>query len=136
MRLITDDALGIMATWAEAEGEPFEGKCAVGEVIRRRAVLKYNARTPTIASVLVTPYQFSFFNMDPGDRARLTKALQIDTTDPVVDECRRAWEQSETSDYSKGAVLYYNPAAVVTAPAWALVYPMVAQIGRHRFHKP
>lgn len=135
MRLISDDALGIMAVWAEAEGEPYEGKCAVGEVIRKRAVTKYNNRGG-IASTLVTPYQFSFFNMNPGDRARLTKALEIDTTNPVVDECRRAWEESETSNYSKGAVLYYNPAAVVSTPAWAQVYTMVAQVGRHRFYKP
>ena len=135
MRLISDDALGIMAIWAEAESEPYEGKCAVGEVICKRAATKYNNRGG-IASTLVTPYQFSFFNMDLGNRARLTKALQIDTADAIVDECRRAWVESETSNYSKGAVLYYNPAAVVTAPAWAMVYTLIATIGNHRFYKP
>jgi spore germination cell wall hydrolase CwlJ-like protein len=135
MRIIADAALGSMAIWAEAEGEPYEGKCAVGEVIRRRTAQKYFS-DGTVASTLAWPYQFSFFNMDKNDRARLIKMLQLDDSPSIMIECRKAWTESAISNLSGGALGYYNPKAVVTTPTWAQVWHLTVEIGNHRFYGP
>lgn len=132
MRIITDSALGYMAVWAEAEGEPYEGKLAVAEVIRRRARFKYQS-DGTIAGTIARRYQFSFMN---DDNARLIKALQLDADDPVVLECIRAWNATGLATYSStvlGAVLYCN--LKIVQPDWATPDKLIKTIGSHSFYR-
>lgn len=133
MRLISDDALGALTIWAEAQGEPYIGKVAIGEVIRDRAASRYDS-DGTIAGTVARRMQFSFFNDDSQDNSLLIRALQIDEDDPVVRECVRAWAEAQGgSSNAAGAVLYANLA--VCTPSWLPKAVQVAQIGRHTFFK-
>lgn len=49
--VISPDALGICTLWQEARGEPYQGKVAVGEVIRERMRRRY-ASDGTVAGAL------------------------------------------------------------------------------------
>jgi cell wall hydrolase len=126
MRLISDDRLGTITIWQEARNQSFEGMCAVGEVIRRREKTKYNS-DGTMAGTIGRAWQFSGWNFnDPN----FVPSLLLDDTDPVVHDCMRAWYASETTNYSKGAVLYCTRAV---SPPWARADKMVTEIGDHRF---
>ena len=129
MRLISEDALAVANIWAEARGEPFEGKCAVGEVVRERMRRKYMS-DGTVSGTIFRAFQFSWTN--PTDPNRV-HALSIDDDDPVVQECARAWKESETSHYARGAVLYYAPAGVPKPPPWATPEKLAVVLGAHQF---
>lgn len=134
MRLISDDALGTLTIWTEAQGETYIGKVAVGEVIRRRTRQRYSS-DGTVAGTVAKRYQFSAWNDDAQDNALLIKALNLDDLDPIVRACEKAWKESEFSNYSKGAVLYCNLKTVGQRPAWATQQNQVAEIGNHTFFR-
>jgi spore germination cell wall hydrolase CwlJ-like protein len=127
MRLITDDKLGAITVWQEARGEPWEGKLAVAEVIRRRTATKYDS-DGTIAGTIGRKAQFSGWN--PSD-PNFLPSLSLDDQDPVVNECIHAWYQSEHTNHSNGAVLYCNTR--ISNPSWARADKKVAEIGKHSF---
>ena len=127
-RLVSDDAWAIMTIWAECAYEPFEGMCAVGEVIRRRTKRKY-ASNGTISSTCLWAWQFSCWNINDPQRLRLAV---LDDEDPVVQKCIKAWKKSATSHYSDPAVLYVN--LKIARPNWALESKKVGQIGNHTFY--
>ena len=131
MRLISDDMLAIVTIWQEAEGEPYEGKVAVGEVIRARMRRRY-ASDGTVVDTCLRPAQFSGWNT--GSPRRVV-AMRLDDADPIVIDCRRAWLESETSNLTRGAVLYCNPNALAALPGWATVDRELAVVGRHHFYK-
>ena len=120
------------AVWTirgEAEGEPYNGKCAVGEVIRTRAKLYRQ----TFIEVIFAPWQFSFWNSDSKRRAEVI--LQDDpATNPLFLECLKAWIDSEHTNYSGGATHYVN-LALVKAPPWAATMEQTAVVGQHTFYK-
>lgn len=124
MRLISDFALGVITVWAEARGEPFAGKIAVGEVIRNRAK-KYGK---SVAEIVLAPEQFSAFNTHDHNRL---PAFLADDTDEVVHDCANAWLASETSDLTEGATEYYNPD--IASPSWATTFRFPIRIGHHIF---
>lgn len=127
MRLVSDDTWAVMTIWAEARGEPFEGQCAVGEVIRLRTKRRY-ASNGTIPGTILWPWQFSCWNIN--DPQRLKMAL-LDDEDLQIKKCAKAWKASASSHYSKGAVLYCN--LKIARPNWAIESKKVAQIGNHTF---
>lgn len=129
MRLISPDVIAIVTLFQEAEGEPYDGKVAVGEVIRRRASRRYSS-DGTVDGACLRRFQFSGWNSDATNRLR---SLRIDGTDPVVIECIRAWADSETSKLVPDAVLYH--ATSIPAPSWADPLRFVRQIGHHRFFR-
>ncbi len=130
--LISPDALAICTIWQEARGEPYAGKVAVGEVIRNRMGRLYSS-DGTVAGTVLKPWQFS--GWESGDPNRI-KSLVIRDEDPVVRECMRAWNESKTTTYAKGAVLYYAPAGVLAEPSWVKNCVQIAQIGAHKFFAP
>jgi spore germination cell wall hydrolase CwlJ-like protein len=130
MRLITDDAIAVITIWTEAQGEPFEGKVGVGEVIRERMRRKYSS-DGTVAGTIARRYQFSAWNDDQQDNALLIRALKLDWGDPGVSECQIAWEKSAATHYTLGAVLYCN--LDVAKPAWAKSENLIIKIGHHSF---
>lgn len=133
MRLISDRALRAVTVWQEAEGEPYVGKVAVAETELRREQTGYNSDS-TAAGTVARRYQFSSWNDDPQDNARLIKSLQIDDDDPVVRECARAVDEAAAgSNLVPDAVLYYRDGS--PKPAWADKCVLVAKVGNHLFFK-
>ena len=127
MRLITEDALAIVTIWQEARGEPYEGKLAVGEVIRNRMKRNYFSNG-SVSGTVLRDYQFSGWNV--GDANRVP-SVDIDDGDSTVRECISAWKDSSISSVANGAVLYCN--LHLAHPSWAKPEKMVAQIGNHSF---
>jgi len=127
MRLFDENNLAIACIYAEARGEPYEGQCAIGEVIRTRARLKFQS-DGTITGTVLAPYSFSWLNTTDPQRIRVFK---VDTDDPALQQAAAAWAESETSTYSCGATSYCNMA--VAQPKWATDANKVATIGNHTF---
>lgn len=130
MKLISDDALAVLTIWTEAQGEPFEGKVAIGEVIRERMRRKY-ASDGTVAGTVVHRYQFSAWNDDQQDNELLIRAMNLNSDSKAVIECQKAWEASATTNYALKAVLYCN--LDVAKPYWAKPEKLVTKIGHHSF---
>lgn len=130
MRLVSDEVLGTICVWQEAQGEPFEGKCAVAEVIRRRTRRKYQS-DGTVSGTIFRALQFSGMNATSSIRAR---SFLLDGDDPIVRECAEAWRRSAETNYSGGAMHYYAPK--YCNPSWARGAELVAEIGNHRFVVP
>jgi len=129
MKLINPDSLAIVTIWQEARGEIYEGKVAVGEVIRNRMGRNYSS-DGTVPGTIARPYQFSGWNpLDPN----FLPSLKIDDSDPTVIDCIRAWHESKTTTYAKGAVLYCN--MLLAHPYWAKDSAFLVKIDSHSFFK-
>ena len=132
MYVVNPDSLAIITIWTEAQGEPYEGKVAVGEVIRNRMLRNYSS-DGTVAGTVARRYQFSAWNDDAQDNALLIRALKITETDGIVQDCIRAWNESRRTNYTKGAVLYCNLDACAR-PSWAKDENQTIKIGHHTFY--
>ncbi|MGE5580842.1 MAG: cell wall hydrolase [Bacillota bacterium] len=113
------DDLWLMARtiYAEAAGEPYMGKVAVGAVIMNRV------RSPlfpnTVAGVIYEPWQFScvgnwMFNSRPDQ-----------------DSLNAARDAMNGVDPTGGALFYFNYHTVTNSWLWAK--PFAARIGNHWF---
>lgn len=130
VRVIPEVTLASLNIWMETEGEPWEGKCAVGEVMRER--VKSGRFGKSLTHVILAPYQFSGWNTKESRRIH---AMLLDEEDPVFQECFRAWMASEKTAYAKGATFYYNPKVVRDPPAWAMPGRFASQVGSHFFYR-
>lgn len=131
MRLVSDDLLGIVTLFQEAEGESYPGKVAVAEVILRRTARRYMS-DGTVAGTVLRPFQFSGWNTGSTNRIR---SLKLNDDDPAVRECIRAWNHAKAGSNTTGnAVHYFNPE--LCFPDWARGAEVVAEIGNHRFVIP
>jgi len=129
--LIPDHVLGIVCVFQEAEGEPYEGKVAVAEVILRRTRLKYMS-DGTVVGTVMRDRQFSGMNNSSSNRIR---SFKIDSDAKVVQDCIKAWNEARAgSSYTGGAMHYYNPE--LANPSWARGSRTTAVIGNHRFVIP
>lgn len=127
--LIPPDALAIATIWQEARGERlYEGRVAVGEVIRNRIRRRYSS-DGTVAGTVLRPYQFSGWNTDDPNRI---KSMLLNMEDPLVEECARAWHESIQTELTKGAVLYCN-LKIIKRPVWAKPERLLVDIGNHSF---
>jgi spore germination cell wall hydrolase CwlJ-like protein len=131
MFIINPTILAIITIWQEAQGEPFEGKVAVAEVIRRRTDRKYSS-DGTIQDTVLRKWQFSAWS-DKSCYDLMVKSLKLNDDDPIVKQCIQAWNVSADTNHSKSAVLYCNLAAVAKRPVWARDDKCVAVIGNHSF---
>ena len=135
MRLVQDYLWGVITVWHEAQGEPYKGKVAVAEVILRRTKRKYMS-DGTVAGTCLWPVQFSGWNAHdatPKYRERIEGA-KLDSSNPVVDECVRAWYEADRGGEIVPDCLYYYNASIVS-PSWAKDAEVVAVIGNHTFVK-
>jgi spore germination cell wall hydrolase CwlJ-like protein len=132
MRLYTDDASGIICIWAEARGEPYNGKVGVGEAVRNRTKTKFFSLGDVVSTVW-WPKQFSWTLSGDPNRMR---ALRLDDLDPVVQECAKAWFESETSNVTEGAV-QYHAASMNPFPSWAssAEFAKTVQVGGQIFYR-
>lgn len=132
MRLISDFALAVVTIRQEAEGEPYAGKIAVGEVIRNLA----KRHGKTIAAVVLEPMHFSGWNgknQDGSSNLRRIVTAMSDDTDPIVRDCANAWLASETSTLTENATLYVNPD--IAQPDWISRVTPTVRIGHHQFFR-
>jgi len=102
---------------AEARGESFEGKVAVGAVVLNR--VQHPGFPKSIREVVYQPGQFTAvtdkqINLLPDDSAYRAAEAALEGQDP-----------------SKGAIYYYNP-KLATDP-WIKKRSVVCNIGNHRF---
>lgn len=131
MKLVSDDNWAIMTIWGEARGEDYLGKVAVAEVIRNRMKRKYSS-DGTASNTCLKKLQFSCWNHDDPNRLFMAK---LDDEDPIVRECIKAWEESKTTNLTKGAVLYCNLKVLDYIPSWAKMENQTVVIGRHNFFR-
>lgn len=132
MRLVPDEVWAAITIVQEAAGEPYEGKVAVGEVIRRRTESHFQS-DGTVAGTVLHSYAFSGWNTKP-DFLRIRTA-QLDDGDDVVQDALRAWRESESSLVVPDAYYYCNLGVLPAKPAWATEAALVRQVGRHTFFR-
>lgn len=132
MRLIPDDILAVVTIMQEAAGEPYAGKLAVAEVIRRRTE-KHVQSDGTVAGTVLRSYQFSGWNTKP-DALRIRTA-QLQDTDHGTEDAQKAWRESITSRTVADAVFYCNLSVLPRPPAWATPDKFVVKIGHHSFYR-
>lgn len=116
----------IQTIMGEASGESLQGQIAVAEVIRNRAEF----RNQTIEQVCLAPRQFSFWN----DKAKAYAWLRKYGTGRAYQRASRAWYESEETQLTRGADLYYNPKTCKPRWNFALTLPR-GQFGSHVFLK-
>lgn len=130
MRLVSDDAIAIITLVQEVAGEPYDGKLAVAEVIRRRMRLGFQS-DGTVAGTLLRAYAFSGWNTKP-DFLRI-RTIQLHDSDAGVQDCARAWREGATSNLVPQAVNYVN--LDIAHPDWATPDRFVAKVGHHSFYR-
>ena len=127
-RIVSDDIWGILTVYQEASGETYLGKVAVAEVILRRTAQKLSS-DGTVASTVLWPKQFSGWNSTDPTRI---KSAKLCYDGPKSQDCLNAWQEAKQgSNYTKGALYYYNPKLV--KPDWAKDMKIVVEIGKHVF---
>jgi hypothetical protein len=151
------DDLDIMAltVWAESRGEGFKGQAAVAWVIRNRwehprwwSRNREQWETPrwwsqgrtwipddTIAAVCLDPWQFSCWNPNDPNRARLEnpKTLQDGSVQAIRSICERVLH-SEIPDPTDRSD-HYCTTKVARYTSWARGRKPVAVIGNHSFYR-
>lgn len=107
---------------AEAEGEPYLGKVAVGSVVMNR--VDSDAFPDTVKSVIFQQlngrYQFS-----PVANGKIYRVK------PSEDSYRAAREALKGADPTNGSLYFYNPK--ISTSKWILTRKVVKIIGNHNF---
>ncbi|MDK9721652.1 MAG: cell wall hydrolase [Rhodospirillales bacterium] len=133
------DPVDILARtlWGEARGESKAGREAVARVVLNRVA---HARAKggrfwwggDIVSVCLKPWQFSCWNANDPNRAKL-EAVQ--EGNKLFDQCLRIAKSAvggELEDSVNGATHYHVEGL---SPPWAKGREPVAKLGRHVFYK-
>lgn len=123
--------LAVATIIGEAEGEKYEGKVAVGKIIRNRTVMGYNS-AGNLADTVLRPLQFSCWNATDKRRDNICNTPM---SSELCQEAYRAWIESEKSTIlPEDAVLYH---ATYVKPAWAMTdkVELISKIGNHLFYR-
>jgi N-acetylmuramoyl-L-alanine amidase len=121
---LTDTQLLALLLHGEARGESPAGMVAVAHVVLNR----YGKRTwygSTIRSVILKPWQFSYFN-------ELKTLPQVDKVCSVIADLVMG---GYTVDASKGATHYWSRTMLSTPPQWAVNMVETVRLGGHVFCK-
>ena len=113
------EAVLAMCLWGEARGGTLEAKAAVASVILNRVKAKAGRFWPIeaqslnekVRGVILRPWQFSCFNADDPNRAKLLKPEQHDTL-AVWHECAGVAAMALDgllTDPTRGADHYFSP---------------------------
>ncbi len=138
------DDLGIMAltVWAESRGEGVKGQAAVAWVIRNRwehprwwSRNRDGIPDDTIAAVCLDPWQFSCWNPNDPNRARLVnpKTLQDGSVQAIRGICEQVL-RSEILDPADRSD-HYCTTKIARYTSWARGRKPVAVIGNHSFYR-
>ena len=132
-----EQAVDILARtlWGEARGQPVRGIEAVAAVIvnRVRAAERRGGFWwgDSVVAVCRKPYQFSCWNVNDPNRAKL---LAVTPADPMFATCLRVARRAVAGllpDPTGGATHYH---ATGLHPDWAAGHCPSAEIGRHVFY--
>lgn len=118
----------------EADGEPFEGKVGVAEVIRERMESGYNS-DGTAAGTVLSPYQFSGWNTNDANRTRIANC---DISDPLTIEAINAYKRAfEGHSVTVGRANLYHSKKMNPFPSWTLNPKVIkiTEIGNHIFYR-
>lgn len=117
--------------WGEARGEGLQGMQAVANVVMNRvnAASWYGA---SIKDVVLKPYQFSCWNENDPNRAKIDKLSIEDLAASGALNVARQVISGKLKDITGGATNYH---ATSVNPAWAEKMTKTVQIGNHIFYK-
>lgn len=110
---------------AEAEGEPYNGKVAVGAVVVNR--IKSPIFPNTIKGVIYQIDDQGFYQFSPVEDGRLYSAT------PNKDSFNAADDALAGIDPTGGALYFFNPAKIDNR--WLLSKPVIYKVGNHVFTK-
>lgn len=123
--------------WGEARGEGKAGMAAVGHVVFNR-VDAQSWWGSTVEDVCRKPFQFSCWNSNDPNRARLLSLTAADATFRIAFQIATELQTAQAigarvrNDPTQGATHYYAPARV-RKPLWAVGLVPCARIGGHDF---
>lgn len=129
-----------LTIYAEARGEPREGKIAVGSVILER-VDHRNWDGTTIKEVCLWPVQFSCYLSGDPQRVKLVKiAKNFNDELQHNEKLRECYDIAcqmicGTIKRNVDATEYINPKAVSILPEWYFKLEKVVVIGNHEFFR-
>jgi len=110
---------------AEAEGEPYMGKVAVGAVVVNR--VKSSAFPNTIKGVIYQIDELGLYQFTPVEDGRIFSAI------PSQDSFKAADAALAGEDPTGGALFFFNPAKITNK--WLLSKPVIYRVGQHVFTK-
>ncbi|MBC9785562.1 cell wall hydrolase [Heliobacterium chlorum] len=102
---------------AEASGEPYKGKVAVGAVVLNR--MKSGLFPRTIAGVIYDKWQF-----EPVQNGTINEPASSDSV-------KAAWDALSGWDPSSGSLYFFNPGK--TSDSWMRQRSIITTIGNHVF---
>lgn len=118
--------------WGEARSEPARGRLAVLWVAHNRAM----KRDSTLKAEILRPLQFSCFNSNDPNRAKLLNAHSIDPAGwAAADAIAILYQYGNTTDPTEGATHYYV-AKMKNPPEWGRGHKdwdETVEIGAHVF---
>lgn len=130
-----DRAFGVAAIAAEASSESELCQQAIAGAMRNR--VRSGRFEPTIAGVVVQPYQFSEFLSDVSDNRNLERVVNLPPTAPEIITAAAAYDAvmaDENIDPSQDATHFF--ADGIPIPKWALSpAKLTVKIGRFNFYK-
>jgi LysM repeat protein len=110
---------------AEAEGEPYLGKLAVGAVVINR--VKSPDFPNTIKEVIYQIDELGLYQFSPVQEGRIVSII------PGQDSLKAADEALAGKDPTGGALYFFNPSK--TTNKWLLAKPVLYSVGEHVFTK-
>lgn len=125
-----------LCVWREARGESMEGKRAVAWVIRNRADKPSWWGGPSIASVVLHPYQFSSFNHNDPNASKFPQPADPSWVASLIAAQEAAFKSA--IDPTGGAVDYFDKSMDADPPPWAKDGSLnhCCDIGDIHFYKP
>jgi N-acetylmuramoyl-L-alanine amidase len=134
--LLSSDNLMALTIYAEARGEPREGKIAVGSVILER-VDHRDWDGKTIKEVCLWPYQFSCYLPNDPNRKMLKSIADNwdkELTNAILQDCLYIAQDliSGAIERYPKALDYFNPK--ICHPDWANKMKFIMSIGNHDFY--
>ena len=125
-----DHELGTMTVFMEASGDP-DSRAGVIWTIKNR--LENGHFGNTIAEVILHPFQFSSWNSNDQNRARLGRT---DDHDKILLVCRAVVDSvlnGDMPDPTTGATFYF--ADGIPVPTWALKMEKTVTLGKQHFYR-
>lgn len=132
---ISDVELLALLVYGEARGEIDLGKNAIARVVVNR-LNQWAWYGKSVKEVCLKKYQFSCFNENDPNRAKLLELAEMEQKPTLYNLCLNAAIMAlneNSKDITNGATHYFNPKIVT--PAWAKNMKKTCTIGNHEFYK-